>query len=947
MGKLAEHWVEIGARIEGFNKGMSRVERATVQIGKGLEKAGKKMSRYITLPILAAGVAAIKMGADFDKAMTESLAIMGDVSDAMRKKMANAALEMSTKTTFAAKELAEAYFFLASAGMNAAQSIKALPVVAKFAQAGAFDLATATDLLTDAQTALGLSSKDAIENQKNLIKVSDVLVKANTLANASVQQFSESLTNRAAAALVNVNKSMEEGVAVLAAYADKGVKGQVAGMRLAMMLNSLDVAARKNKDAWKNNGIALFDARGEMRGMGDIIGDLEGLLGDMTTEQRSATLAQLGFNVRTKASILTLMGSSEKIKQWTKDLKEAGGTTETVAEKQMKAFSNQMTVLKNIFVKVGIQLGDVLIPIVKDLVDNYMTPTIEKLSKLSEGTKKLTVKIVGLVAVMGPLLIIFGKFLQFLPAMKVGILALAGPIGIVIAAIAALGVWTNHVINLHKKRTDAEISAIIKSSNVHAQYHALRKKLIKKKLIKDEILTVEEWKEIFNKHGRSYARVMRAISTLPEYAHIRKKWEEMKGQQEKAGEATDDLGRAFEKLLGNIDKNSDEIATLIKTMTDEIMQATLTEYEYRIWAAKQTYEERKQLLKDEEADKEAFVLAEKAYAEELKGIERERTDNTKEQYRARGMAIYAYFEMVKEKYEKFQEYIAKYTAIVQKHTLSEFDYRKAMLDARYEKETKAMEDDLGATEAFYEAKLELDKAYNAELAQLLEDRKKNWLNNLFTIADAVANLFYQIGMLADTNYQNQINKIDAEYDARKKAIDDSMIDDEEKYFATEKLEREMAAKKKAIQKKAFESQKKISLVTAAINVAEAITKALTGAIPPWNFILAGLAAAAGAVQIATISAQTFPGLKEGGLIPRPMPVMAGHGPRGEIIAQPSKLAEIISREMPRIASPEPAFAPATIQPIVNIYAQRLDRDTVDRAGEEIMRAVNRAKNRGL
>ncbi|GAG62693.1 unnamed protein product, partial [marine sediment metagenome] len=262
----------------------------------------KRMGRSMTIAGTAVvGTVGIMVHAfaTFDHAMNESLAIMGDVSDEMKKDMADAALEMSTKTVYSAKELAKSYFYLASAGMDAAQSIKALPVVAKFAQAGTFDLATATDLLTDAQTALGLSSKNAVENQKNLIEVSDVLVKANTLANASVLQFSESLTNKAAAALVNVNKEMYEGVAVLAAYADKGVKGQIAGSRLAMMLNSLDIASRKNREAWEENGLALFDAQGEMRSIGDLIGDLEVKLGGMTTKQKSATLAALGFTVRT------------------------------------------------------------------------------------------------------------------------------------------------------------------------------------------------------------------------------------------------------------------------------------------------------------------------------------------------------------------------------------------------------------------------------------------------------------------------------------------------------------------------------------------------------------------------------------------------------------------------------------------------------------------------
>ena len=244
--KIGELFVEIGAKLDKFNKGMSDVQKSMQNIGKKMAAVGKQLTMKVTLPIVALGTLSVKAFADFDKAMTESTAIMGKLSKSTKKNMAELAKTISTQTTFSAKELAAAYFYLASAGMDAEQSMKALGEVARFAQAGAFDLSTATDLLTDAQTALGLSSKDAAVNQKNLVKVSDVLVKANTLANASVQQFAEALTSKAAAALVNVNKEMEEGVAVIAAYADKGVKGSLAGERLTMMLNGLFQATQQN-----------------------------------------------------------------------------------------------------------------------------------------------------------------------------------------------------------------------------------------------------------------------------------------------------------------------------------------------------------------------------------------------------------------------------------------------------------------------------------------------------------------------------------------------------------------------------------------------------------------------------------------------------------------------------------------------------------------------------
>ena len=432
----------------------------------------KKLGTAITLvggALVGLSLGAVKAFASFDKAMTESLAIMGNVSDSMRKKMADAAMEMSTKTTYSATELAKAYFYLASAGMDAAQSIGALPAVAKFAQAGAFDLAKATDLLTDAQTALGLSSKDVAENQKNLIRVSDVLVGANTLANASVEQFAESLTNKAAAALINVNKSMEEGVAVLAAYADKGVKGSLAGQRLTMMLNGLLDASQQNKKEWDKMGISLFDTSGEMRSIADIVASLEIKLGDMTTEQKQATLATLGFSLRTKDSILTLMGSSEKIRQWTKDLKNMGGITDTVSKKQLQTLSNQLKLVKNNLMAASISIGETLAPSLEKLTEKLkgttkeVTVWIKEHPKLTAAISKSTLKV-------GAFMIVLGPFIRALPGLTVGVLLLKnsfhsmlGPIGLI---ITALGFITFEVIkaNKHFKNLTATISEFSEKS---------------------------------------------------------------------------------------------------------------------------------------------------------------------------------------------------------------------------------------------------------------------------------------------------------------------------------------------------------------------------------------------------------------------------------------------------------------------------------------------------
>jgi TP901 family phage tail tape measure protein len=333
---------------------------ATGMIGKFAVGAGAAVG--------AALVFSVKAFADFDQAMTESTAIMGNVSDAMRKDMSDAAREVAKTTKFSATEAAESYFFLASAGLDAKQSIEALPRVAAFAQAGNFDMAQATDLLTDAQSALGLASDDAAQHLENMVRASDVLVKANVLANASVQQFSEALTSKAGAAMRSLNMDMEEGVAVLAVFADQGIKGSEAGTTFNAVIRGLTDGVRRNADVWKEHGIAVFDADGGMRNMADIVADMETALGGMSVEQQRTILSQLGFTEETLAGTLALLGNSDALREYEEELRKAGGTTDEVADKQLQTFWAQLGLLKDQLIDVGLTIGEALMPHLMSLV---------------------------------------------------------------------------------------------------------------------------------------------------------------------------------------------------------------------------------------------------------------------------------------------------------------------------------------------------------------------------------------------------------------------------------------------------------------------------------------------------------------------------------------------------------------------------------------------------
>ncbi len=360
---------EILVKFVGDAKGFSRAaDKVSNKLGK-IGIAGAAAVAAVAAAGAGIALSSISAFGDFDQAMTQSLAIMGDVSDAMRNEMAQAARDVATSTTFSAEQAAESYFFLASAGLDAEQALAALPQVANFAQAGMFDMALATDLLTDAQSALGLSVDDAAENLDNMQRVADVLVGANTLANASVEQFSSALTNRAGPAMRSVGMDLEAGVAVLAAFADQGIKGEVAGTQFGIVMRDLQTKALANADAFSDLGIAVFDSEGEFRNMADIIGDVEGALEGLSDAEQKETLLNLGFSDKSVSALQTLLGTSDQIREYEEALRGAGGTTDEIANNQLQSFNAQMDLLKSRAEDLKIEIGSKLAPLVLKFFD--------------------------------------------------------------------------------------------------------------------------------------------------------------------------------------------------------------------------------------------------------------------------------------------------------------------------------------------------------------------------------------------------------------------------------------------------------------------------------------------------------------------------------------------------------------------------------------------------
>ena len=200
-----------------FNQVDTTTKMTTDKIASGFKSAAVAAAAAFA----AITAASVKAYADFDQQMTKALSIMDAGDRARRDSMEEAARAIGRTTTTSATEAAKAYYFLAAAGLNAEQSMAALPKVVQFATAADIDAAKATELLADSMGAMGMAAKDATKYGENLQRMSDVLAMAGNKTTASQEQFAAALRTKSAAAAHLMGKSIEEVTAALMSSSPK------------------------------------------------------------------------------------------------------------------------------------------------------------------------------------------------------------------------------------------------------------------------------------------------------------------------------------------------------------------------------------------------------------------------------------------------------------------------------------------------------------------------------------------------------------------------------------------------------------------------------------------------------------------------------------------------------------------------------------------------------
>lgn len=278
----------------------------------GINTAKKAVGTFgkIAAATFAAGSAAfvafsksaVQTGAEFDTAMSQVAATMGVTTDEIQN-LRDFAKEMGATTKFSAVESAQALNYMALAGYDAEKSMKTLPTVMNLASAGAMDLARASDMVTDAESALGLTSEQTA-------KMVDQMAKTASKSNTSVEQLGDAMLTIGGTANIMAGGT-DRLQTVLGLMADNGIKGAEAGTHLRNMLLRLSSPTKEGSDTLKALGVEVFDTSGNMRDMQTIIGDLGKAMSSLTEEQKVQAISNI-FNARDLSAVNALLGTSEQ-----------------------------------------------------------------------------------------------------------------------------------------------------------------------------------------------------------------------------------------------------------------------------------------------------------------------------------------------------------------------------------------------------------------------------------------------------------------------------------------------------------------------------------------------------------------------------------------------------------------------------------------------------------
>lgn len=344
----------------GFQDGISK-------IGSCASTALKATTAIIggaATAVVGIGTAAIKTGANFESSMSNVAAISGATGDEL-KSLTDKAKEMGAKTKFSASESADAFSYMAMAGWKTADMLDGIEGIMNLAAASGEDLATTSDIVTDALTAFGLSASDSTH-------FADILAKASSNANTNVGMMGETFKYVAPVAGA-LGFSAEDCATAIGLMANSGIKASQAGTSLRSIFTRMAKPTKEVQGAMDALGISLTKSDGSMKSLNEIMVDLRKGFSGLTQDQKAQMAAALGGQEAMSGLLAIVNASDDDFNKLSDSIANCDGAAADMAETMNDNLSGQITILKSGLEGLAISLYEEMQTPLKDIVKEAQT----------------------------------------------------------------------------------------------------------------------------------------------------------------------------------------------------------------------------------------------------------------------------------------------------------------------------------------------------------------------------------------------------------------------------------------------------------------------------------------------------------------------------------------------------------------------------------------------
>ena len=413
-----------------LNSALTSASGKLQSFGSKMQSVGSSLSTRLTLPLVAAGAASVKMAFDFNKSMTQIESLVG-VGAKSVKEMGETAKKMAIDTGKSANEAAEALFFITSAGLRGSQATDTLNASLKASAVGLGETKVIADLATSAMN--GYADENLTATQ-----ATDILVAAVREGKLEASELAGAMGGVIPIAS-NMGVGFNEVGAAMAAMSRTGTNAAEGATQLNAILMSFKKPTEQSAQAMEDLGTSQEELTQSLADKG-----LMPTLLDLSERLEAAGMDATAIfpNIRALKGVMDLTGSgaADNVKIFDA-LNNTMGATDEAFQKTSQSASFKMTKGLNSMKSSLMEVGQVILTAVAPMVEklgNFFTSLSEKFKALSPTTQKIIVAFVGIVAALGPVIAIIGTLLTMAPAIGAAFTLMMGPVGLIIAGLTAI-----------------------------------------------------------------------------------------------------------------------------------------------------------------------------------------------------------------------------------------------------------------------------------------------------------------------------------------------------------------------------------------------------------------------------------------------------------------------------------------------------------------------------